>query len=125
MAPIRTIEELAHHINICMRAKPPRILAAGDMYNRSGLRVSFEKQEILRKKLGWSKPKFCKFSCIGSNRVLSRHREFAPIAFSALYELARCQPEFLQTLFDQRLITPDTTAKQARVLVKGHTLFVG
>jgi hypothetical protein len=117
LAKIRTIEELARYINKYMRSQPPRILAAGDLYHRSGIHWNMDLREKLRMHLGWGKTRFRNFSLIAENRALWRNKKTAPRSFLSLSELSRSKPDDLQYFFDRGLVSTKTTAAQARALI--------
>ncbi len=103
-----------------MRSQPPRILAAGDLYHRSGIHWHMDLREQLRMHLGWGKRRFRNFSLIAENRALWRNKKTAPRSFLSLSELSRSKPDDLQYLFDRGLVSTQTTAAQARALIANY-----
>lgn len=122
MTSIRTIEELARHINEHMRSNPPRILVAGDLYHRSNIHWHPELREKLRANLGWGKTRFRNFTLIAHNRALWRNRKSAPRSLLSLSELSRSNPDVLQYLFDHGFVTTNTTSTHARMLIANDKL---
>lgn len=116
------VKHLCQILNELRYSNPPRLLEAAEIYARTGIGFRPDLQRDLLPFLGWSKSWFLKFNYISRNFTLYRNRHRAPTSFLALCELRHAHGDNLEILFDRGMVTPATTAAEAKSLVKRYGL---
>jgi hypothetical protein len=113
-----TVKAVIEELNALIQSVPPQYFEAAKMCFRISLTATFLYRPLFKGMLGWPKCRFSKLTKIGGNRVLMKHQDAAPNKLATLYELAQIDERRLELLFRKKLITPQTTEKQARAMRK-------
>jgi len=112
------VKAVIDELDACMQATPPRYFEAAKTCRNIHL-STFLYAPLFKAMIGWPKTRLSKLTKIGANRALMKHQHAAPNKFATLYALSQIDEARLEQLFMKKLITPETTEKQAKTMRKG------